>query len=348
MKEKDKYWQVIRGILIIMVILIHVLDISYVSKHIEDFNYYYIIVFRQFINIPVAIFIFLAGYFTKIEKLSNKENIKKYYINKIKHLLIPYLIWSIIYNFLYVIVNYDSVQVFDIIKNFVFGSSSAQLYFILVLLQLVIITPFLAKNIENKKNITICLLITPINLVVIYLYNIIKGSQLPLYSLFFTVWFIFYYLGILVRKNQIKIDKFISKISLKKSIVIVLISFMIAVIESIVLLKLNIDYCFALSQIKIGSYIFVLSMIILLFKIKEYYAENKFNVLRKIGDYSYGIYYVMIYVVIFSYLINKIEIIKNYIFIENILKMVLVLIFSYFSVKITKKFLAKKSELIGF
>ena len=73
-KTKDAYWQYIRGICIICVILIHCkTGIEYKNDILGSWNFDYWIVMRQLINFPVAIFIFLAGYFTNI-KASKKFN----------------------------------------------------------------------------------------------------------------------------------------------------------------------------------------------------------------------------------------------------------------------------------
>lgn len=76
MKEKDTYWQSIRGICILAVIMIHCPTGQGYTPDI--YNTW--IVLRQIINFPVVLFIFLSGYFTNIDKI--KENSKKYLIKR--------------------------------------------------------------------------------------------------------------------------------------------------------------------------------------------------------------------------------------------------------------------------
>lgn len=67
-KTKDVYWQWVRGICIFAVILIHSkTGIVYRNNIYDSWNFDYWLIVRQFINFPVAIFIFLAGYFCKLE-----------------------------------------------------------------------------------------------------------------------------------------------------------------------------------------------------------------------------------------------------------------------------------------
>ena len=58
MKEKREYWQSIRGICILAVVLIHSLGgFDYSTGYSVEF-----VILRQIINFAVATFVFMAGY----------------------------------------------------------------------------------------------------------------------------------------------------------------------------------------------------------------------------------------------------------------------------------------------
>lgn len=59
-KKRDPYFQIIRGLCICAVILIHCYAIGR-----NSFENYYLIVVRNMENFAVGIFIFMAGYFAK-------------------------------------------------------------------------------------------------------------------------------------------------------------------------------------------------------------------------------------------------------------------------------------------
>mgnify|MGYP001754930903 CR=1 FL=1 len=69
MKEKKEYWQSIRGICILAVVLIHSLDgFEYSTGYNTAF-----VILRQIINCAVATFVFMAGYFVNVDALSDEK-----------------------------------------------------------------------------------------------------------------------------------------------------------------------------------------------------------------------------------------------------------------------------------
>ena len=68
MTKRDQFWQAVRGVCIICVVLIHCKNgLGYQSSAEQGYFFDYWLVMRQLINFPVAVFLFLAGYFTKID-----------------------------------------------------------------------------------------------------------------------------------------------------------------------------------------------------------------------------------------------------------------------------------------
>lgn len=75
-QARDNYWSMLKGIAILAVLMIHIPLTSDTNS---------ILATRQIINFPVAVFLFLSGFFVKIGD-RRKDSIKR--------LLIPYIIWS--------------------------------------------------------------------------------------------------------------------------------------------------------------------------------------------------------------------------------------------------------------
>ena len=69
MERKREYWQSIRGICILAVVLINSLGgFDYTVGYDAEF-----IILRQVINFAVATFVFMSGYFVPVEKICNKD-----------------------------------------------------------------------------------------------------------------------------------------------------------------------------------------------------------------------------------------------------------------------------------
>lgn len=173
-----------------------------------------------------------------------------------------------------------------IIKNFLTGNSSAPLYYILVLLQLVMITPLLFRLRQNKVTHLLLYLISPVHVVFIYFFNFRYGYQLSGYETLFTAWLLFYVLGIDCRPGEF-------------SIVInrthgwhVLIGLLLSIFESFLLVRLyGSVVSFTFSQIRLGNYIYCIAIIIWLVK-NKFNKNVKCTTLKHLGDYSFGIYFI--------------------------------------------------------
>ena len=154
-----------------------------------------------FINFPVAIFIFMAGYFIKPEKVN-----ADYIINRGGRLLLPFLLWDIIYTVKNVLFG-DNVEWKSVLFDFLTGRVAAPLYYILVLFQLTLLTPFILKKAGKKW----LYLITPVYLCVIYIWTVIAGAPPRLYGTVFPAWLLFYLLGIDCRAGRL--ERYVQKSS---------------------------------------------------------------------------------------------------------------------------------------
>ncbi|RMC92309.1 acyltransferase [Clostridium autoethanogenum] len=170
---KKLYWQKIRGICILTVVLIHALAYYSYLKGTWEFDIW--ILFRQIINFPVAVFFFLSGYFTK--RLVVKENVVKYYQNRGGRLLIPLLIWSAVYSLFKIgisLINHEQIGYCKLIYQALTGQAAWPFYYIFVLLQLTIITPLLLTKLFDYKWCAFFLLITPAYMCYVYYHNLIN------------------------------------------------------------------------------------------------------------------------------------------------------------------------------
>jgi membrane-bound acyltransferase YfiQ involved in biofilm formation len=346
-KSRDIYWQQIRGVCIICVILIHS-RFDFNGTYLISWSYNYGIILRQIINFPVAIFIFLAGYFTNIEK--NKKLCLVQLRYRLKKLILPFIIWSSFYSFAICIYRGEKIGL-ELIKTILLGKSVEPLYFIIVLLQLIIITPLTIRSIKSYRKISMILLlfITPIYLLFLNIFSIIYKVQFLYEHYFFSAWFIFYYFGLWTKIKGY--NYFLKRNAISISIFLCISGIGISILEGYWKLHIGLPGSLAISQIKISTFLYIFAIINLLFHIKLNYKKFKSSLLKKIGDVSYGIYYVHIFWIMISNIIIKyMPFIKDILPIAQVFQLIFSLSLSYLSISITKKIIGHKpaNEFLGF
>lgn len=318
--------------------------ISYVNISESTWNFDYWLILRQLINFTVPVFIFISGYFTNIEKMKCYNS---YLLQRMRRLLIPFWIWSAFYTIINIISSSGDINLIKICIKFLLGLSSGPLYFILVLVQLTILTPILVKFILNNKYIKMSLLITPAYLIFLYMYQIICKEQLPFYQTVFPAWFIFYYVGLYIKINGRNI--LFKNITITKSVIFCVVTLGVSIIEAYVIYKFNLSVGFAVSQIKISSFLYSLAIINLIFILKPY-INMKINILKVIGDNSYGIYYIhMWWIIVSNKILPIINSIKYILPIYQIIQLVIVVAMSIITIILIKKIVGNKlSRKLGF
>ena len=245
---KSRYWQAVRGVCILAVIMIH----CPVGQNGLDQIVW--LALRQLINFPVAIFIFMAGYFIKPEKVN-----ADYIINRGG--------------------GGDNVEWKSVLFDFLTGRAAAPLYYILVLFQLTLLTPFILKKAGKKW----LYLITPVYLCVIYIWTVIAGAPPRLYGTVFPAWLLFYLLGIDCRAGRL--ERYVQK----SSGVWVIVAVGIELLETIVLYVGGCSITLASSQLKFSSCLYAATILLCLKKNEDKVQCNTW--ISNIGDCSFGIFF---------------------------------------------------------
>lgn len=185
------------------------------------------------------------------------------------------------------------------------GKSSTQLYYIVVLIQLILITPMLIKYIQKQRwGERLLWALTPIYLMYLYGFNIAAGKEPLLYSTLFPAWFIFYYLGLQLKLRSDKIENLAQSIG-KPWVVILMLA--LSIVEGFGIFRLGLSIEFACSQIKVSSFLFSFSFALYLCNLNKGYTQTKTNSIRKVmkfaGDYSYGVFYIHCIIIL---ILNKV------------------------------------------
>lgn len=346
--KNDDYFQGIRGLCILSVVLIHCTTGIQFKESVDlSFNYHYWLILRQFINFPVAIFIFLAGYFANTMQATNTPLL--FFTNRGKRLIIPFLIWSVFLIIVASIINGNIPTVFNALFAVVTGRAAGPLYFIPVLIQLTIITPLLVKNMEVKWFRFLCFTVTPLYLFVMYVYQYSTKQQMPYYEIPFPAWFLFYYAGLYIKAKGVI---FLMKCNrLLTAIALVLLALLASIFECYLLLSFGMPDSVASSQIKVSSFLYAFAVLNMLYIVRKYASDPISKLFVCLGNNSYGIYYAHCFWIIFVYKVTSyISFLSQILPLYQLCQLTLTIVLCILCISITKRLLGDKqaSYLFGF
>ena len=273
LQQRNGYIQFLRALAIIAVVAIHNCP--------EGRDGVYI---RPFVNFSVALFLFLSGYLTKEEKM---QDLATFYKKRIFRVMIPYVIWSVIY----AVVRGYSWETF--VEKFFTAQCCGVFYYLIVYVQLVLITPLLYR-ISHTKYKNYVYLITPIAIIFVYLYVLNDNSlEYPYYVISLVEWISYYYFGLAFhfRGKPLKCMQLIETGKKHKWILIVvyLAALTLQYIESFLWYD-NGELAMAKTQVKLSTMITSFATILLVMYYKNSIYIPQTNIFVMIGDYSFGIY----------------------------------------------------------
>lgn len=290
---RDTYWDAVRGLCILAVVWTHTrVGIPYNGGP-YAWNFDYWLIQRQLINFAVAVFIFLAGYFVTASKVTGRA--VPWLRSRAVRLGVPFLVWSVGYTLLMAWIS-GSWALGPFVRDVVLGASAKHLYFIVVLLQLVALTPLLLRLLETRWR-WLPWAVTPAYLVALYAQTLSDGAPRPFANTWFAAWFVFYWAGLWVRRYGTP-----AFLGVRAAVVATAAAVVASAVEAYVLLGAGVDAGFAAGQLTVTSTLTSLAVIALLLALHER-RQSRASVttlgdgdrwfgLDRLGRDSYGIFYV--------------------------------------------------------
>lgn len=247
------------------------------------------------------------------------------------------MIWSLLYSglsLLKVVHSGNEISWLGFIYRFIVGKSATPFYYIIVLMQLTVMTPWLVKIVKQNGIVSRGLwLVTPVYLVCLYTWNYIVGTSPRLYETLFSAWFGFYYLGIQVRCGmRVNSNRYVVAGTL-----------LLSCVEAVGLRAAGFDIGFYTSQITVGSFLYSVAMIGWFLR-KGENSRRGCCLLSKIGDCSYGIFYIHMAVLM---LVGRIIKCENW-YAYWVLRFVLTAFISYIIVNIGQMILKNHKKLLRY
>lgn len=272
------YFDILRGIAIIGVVLIHSLAILYTADQ-DSSLFLGAAVFRQMLNFSVPLFIFISGYFLYGKNLGTKDLYFSFVRKQCSKVLIPLTVWSLFYLLLQAV---EGIAPKTLLAKFIFFQAQVPFYFIALIVQYYLLLPFL-KKLATKSGLIIAGIISSASCIIIYYVRFMTEIQLHtlLSTGVFPIWMVFFVLGLYIRKNGVRAK-------VESLILVSLIGIILSIVETIYVLKMTGDFSAAISQVKLSSFMFSLAFIQLLTLLV---SSKRSKVFEYIGTISFGIFF---------------------------------------------------------
>lgn len=341
---RDSYYQIWRGICIVVVVLMHCFYPPFQPNTFDGTFFFFEI---NIINFPVAVFFVLSGYFVKESSFSS-DRLKATLISRTKKLMIPYFVYTMLYmGFDFVLGRKFTLSY--VLRSVFLGQAATPLYYILVLFFFTLLTPLLIKCIHHKALSVMVLVLSFLVLAAFYVLKF-SGCDLWAYSRYTIVWLPFYYFGILMRNYEIHIPK-------QKGKILVFAGFALC----LELCETALLYCYtestaiAFSQIRLFAFVYAFSIALLMFSNHKMSDEQSDNIAKRLlvylGNNSYGIYFIhMFYITIFSILLEQFVIDRFILtipaFVYSFAELIIALTLSVFTIKLLRLIFKKSGSLL--
>lgn len=321
--ERNPYFELLRGVAIIMVVGIHTFKTG------SDFSLFV----RQILNCAVPLFLACSGFFMAKKDVSDTTKYKTFLSKQIPKVYIPCLVWSIPYLILSLS---QGGSIKDGVVNLFFCGFSIY-YFIILIMQYYALLPYYQKM--NKKHLLINVAVSLVSIAIVAYLIQIQQRSIPLvrYAGLFPLWTVFFAYGVYLGKQNQRNHK--------------LYPYVIMTLCGLVLSYLESKYYISIGSggvgIKPSSFLYSFGIIAIAFSSKlENLLQGKTSVermLNYIGRISFGIYLIHCYFI----LIFRENLPNQWNAMPWILKLLLVLLLSIVIIQIFRKVSKKHSAKIG-
>lgn len=287
----------LRAIAIIAVLIIHTTDETVELKQLTGLTFSAIYI-EELVRFAVPMFVFISG-FVLYNKYKSELPMKEFYKKRFMIILIPYLIFSVIYYVVNAHLGLLPTITFNLLITSIFNFNAAgHFWYIRLILTFYIFYPAIIAYYEIIKEYFGSYTFPALSLSILIMYFL--GSFIPSFGFALDTPFkflIYFFFGIYVNDNYKQIRQSLERLSLK---MVILLSFLIISLPFFSMFlyvdqrcntqfSQSIPYYYQLTLISNHIQhicIFILCMYLIL------QFNYRIPVLQKIGEYSYGIYLV--------------------------------------------------------
>lgn len=342
-KDRDTSFDAFRGLAIIAVVAIHV---TYLGGYWNSPFRFYCQFYCQLFNFAVPAFVFISGYWISKKPIKSLEDYKTFLIKRFSRILVPYLFWSLVLIGYEVIKTHD-VDVYGIIFKLILGRASFHYFFIIMIVQLYVITPLLQYINRKPYGLMLVLILNIMTLLLRYLSRLHFNFWFPSISAFYS-WVIFYEIGLLLGSGDRKI--FVPENIRSFILPAIFVSLSISETEGAIILSKYNNLGFAAHALKYSSFLYSVCIIFGFLLLRERFRHwPKFLVL--IGNYSFGIYLIHVFIIgRVANIFQKINIIYSFQALYQFIVVLITISICFVLISITRKLLPKSfcRKVLGF
>jgi len=287
-KDKDLSFDAFRGVAIIAVIAIHASATGFSWRYSTtgQWNFYFLLAYVQPLLFAVPALFFMSGYWSSKKPIESLHDYGTFLKRKLLRVLIPYLFWSFIL-LGYAAVKTQKISVYKITLAIFTGGACYPYYFIIVIIQLYLMTPLLDYINRRRFGLILVLVLTAVSFSAVYLSRVCGVIfRLPIYLPFYS-WLIYYEIGLLIGASRNKAIPF-GNLCLF-ILPVALVSLLMSEIEAATLVSKGNNLLFAISPVKYSTLSYSVCVIVAFLLARERIRHwPKF--LATCGGYSFGIY----------------------------------------------------------
>lgn len=304
-KQIDELYY-IRAIAALGILIIHATGSFAVYSEYNSKAMYLGIFANQFFRFGSPIFMMISGLVLFYNYRSMDEfNAKAFYKKKALYILIPYIIWSIIYfgyRMYYANMHFEFSHIVLLLKDILLGSSYSHLYFIVLIFQFYLILPLLIKYLSKfmkEKPLKLFFILFILQAAILiygrYFKDYNATGLVGIFNKYYWKsifgWFFYFLTGGILGLHYEKINGFIQK-NIKPILLIYILttSLYLGQVYHNVFVNAGRDYYDNFGSIRPETLIYALISMPLLIWISRKMV-GKFNMLKSFGTYSLGIYF---------------------------------------------------------
>lgn len=285
LKERDTAFDAFRGVAIIAVVATHAIPW-------QLYQVQTVLSYRQLLNFAVPAFLFISGYWMSKKPVNTLDDYTIFLRQRLTRVLIPYFFWSLIF-IGYEMFKSNHIGVTQLLYKLFIGGASFHFYFIIVLVQLYMLTPLLQRLNRKTDGFVLVLILNAAAICVLYYFHL-RGNDTIRDSYYmsndpFLLWVVFYQFGLFVgsRDSEISVPKSVHRAVL----LAIFASLSVSVWEALFILSKFDDWQMAICALKYSSVVYS-TCIILGFLVLRRCLNTWPRFLVILGNYSFGIYLV--------------------------------------------------------